>query len=81
MVVIGLARSATLSDYVLDATGVVQQQVLSRTRGFWRHNSPVQMEFPHTHAEVRQIATALLPGMAWRRLPLWRHAITWRKPK
>ena len=81
LVVIGLARSSTLSDYVLDAAGVVQHQIFSRTRGFWRHNAAVQTELPHTHAEVRQIATALLPGMAWRRLPLWRHAITWRKPK
>lgn len=80
LVVIGCARSSTLPDYTFDALGVVQHQVLSRTRGYWQHNAPVKMQFPHTHTEVKQIATTVLPGMAWRRLPLWRYAITWRKP-
>lgn len=81
LVVIGCARSSTLPDYTFDALGVVQHQVLSRTRGYWQHNAPVKMQFPHTYTEVKQIATTVLPGMAWRRLPLWRYAITWRKPK
>lgn len=79
LVVIGCARSSTLSDYVFDSVGAVQHQVLSRTRGFWQHNAPVQLQFPHTYAEVKQIAAAVLPGMVWRRLPLWRYAITWHK--
>lgn len=79
LVVIGCARSSTLSDYVSDAVGVLQHQVLSRTRGFWQHNAPVQMQFPHTYGEVKKIAAAVLPGMEWRRLPLWRYAITWHK--
>lgn len=81
LVVIGCARSSTRPDYTLDAVGVVQHQVLSRTRGYWQHNAPVKMQFPHSYTEVKQIATTALPGMAWRRLPLWRYAITWRKPK
>ena len=81
LVVIGCARSSTLPDYTLDAVGVVQHHVLSRTRGYWQHNAPVKMQFPHSYTEVKQIATTALPGMAWRRLPLWRYAITWRKPK
>ncbi|MGV9638543.1 class I SAM-dependent methyltransferase [Nocardia testacea] len=81
LVVIGCARSSTLPDYVFDAVGVVQHQVLSRARGFWQHNAPVQMQFPHTYTEVKQIAAAVLPGMAWRRLPLWRYAIIWHKIK
>lgn len=81
LVVIGCARSSTLPDFVFESIGVVQHQVLSRTRGFWQHNAPVQMQFPHTYTEVKQIATTVLPGMAWRRLPLWRYAITWHKTK
>lgn len=80
LVVIGCARSSTVHDYAYELIGAVQHQVLSRTRGFWQHNAPVQMQFPHTYTEVKQIATTALPGMAWRRLPLWRYAITWRKP-
>jgi 2-polyprenyl-3-methyl-5-hydroxy-6-metoxy-1,4-benzoquinol methylase len=79
--VIGCARSATVQDYAYDAVGAVQHQVLSRTRGFWQHSAPVQMHFPHTYAEVEQVAAATLPGMTWRRLPLWRYAVTWRKPE
>ncbi|WP_234797138.1 class I SAM-dependent methyltransferase [Mycobacteroides chelonae] len=79
LVVIGCARSSTLSDYTFDALGVLQHQVLSRARGFWRHNAPVRTQFPHTHTEVKQIATTVLAGMTWRRLPLWRYAITWHK--
>ncbi|GAY15786.1 bifunctional 2-polyprenyl-6-hydroxyphenol methylase/3-demethylubiquinol 3-O-methyltransferase UbiG [Mycobacterium sp. shizuoka-1] len=79
LVVIGCARSSTLPDYASDAVGVIQHQIYSRTRGFWQHNAPVQMQFPHTYTEVKQTAAALLPGMTWRRLPLWRYAITWRK--
>ena len=79
LVVIGCARSSTLRDYVFDIVGAVQHQFYSRVRGFWQHNAPVQMQFPHTYAEVKQIASVVLPGMAWRRLPLWRYAITWHK--
>lgn len=79
LVVVGCARSSTVRDYAMDAVGAVQHQVLSRTRGYWRHTAPIQMEFPHTYTEVRQIAERVLPGMTWRRLPLWRYAIVWRK--
>lgn len=79
LAVIGCARSSTVHDHALDALGVVQHQVLSRTRGYWQHNAPVQMQFPHTYAEVKKTATTVLPGMVWRRLPLWRYSIIWRK--
>ncbi|BBX38157.1 type 11 methyltransferase [Mycolicibacterium mageritense DSM 44476 = CIP 104973] len=81
LVVIGCARSSTVHDYAYELIGAVQHQILSRTRGFWQHNAPVQMQFPHTYAEVRRIAATVLPGMTWRRLPLWRYAITWHKTR
>ncbi|NNH71418.1 class I SAM-dependent methyltransferase [Nocardia uniformis] len=81
LVVIGCARSSTVHDYAFELAGIVQHQVLSRTRGFWQHNAPVQMRFPHTYTEAKQIATAVLPGMKWRRLPLWRYAFTWHKTR
>lgn len=81
LVVIGCARSSTVNDYAIDVVGVVQHHFFSRTRGFWQHNAPVQMEFPHTYSQVKQIAARELPDMEWRRLPLWRYVITWRKPE
>ena len=35
---------------------------------------------PHTYQEVRQIATDVLPGVGWQQFPLWRYALTWRRP-
>ncbi len=81
LVVIGCARNSSPSDYALDVIGAVQHQFYSRTRGYWQHSAPVVVEFPHTYDQVRQIAVSTLPGMQWRRLPLWRYAITWTKPR
>jgi ubiquinone/menaquinone biosynthesis C-methylase UbiE len=80
VVVIGCARSASLTDYAVDVVGVAQHQVLSRTRRYWQHSAPLEMDFPHTYREARRIATTALPGMTWRRLPLFRYAVTWHKP-
>lgn len=81
LVVIGLAGSATPADYVMDAVGIAQHQVLSRTRGYWEHTAPVVMDIHHGYSDVRKLAATTLPGMVWRRLPLFRYAITWRKPR
>jgi ubiquinone/menaquinone biosynthesis C-methylase UbiE len=80
LVVIGCARSGSLADLAMDAVGAVQHQVFARTRGVWRHSAPVQMNYPHTYGQVRDIASAVLPGMRWRRLALFRYAVIWRKP-
>lgn len=79
LVVIGCARSASPGDFAMDAMGAVQHRVLSRARGFWEHTAPVRTDFPHTYAQVRRIAAATLPGAQWRRLPLFRYLLTWRK--
>jgi len=81
MVVVGCARSSSAVDYVFEALGTVQHRVLSRTRDYWQHNAPVRTEFPHTYDQVKAVATEILPGMRWRRLPLWRYSLTWHKPR
>ncbi|MHA7653861.1 class I SAM-dependent methyltransferase [Mycobacterium sp. ML4] len=80
LVIIGCARNSTIGDYAADAVGAVQHQIFSRTRGYWQHTAPVQSNFPHTYSQVRQTAEHVLPGLAWRRLPLWRYGIIWKKP-
>jgi ubiquinone/menaquinone biosynthesis C-methylase UbiE len=80
VVVLGCARSASARDFAMDAVGAGQNQFLTRTRGYWRHSAPVRMTFPHTYAQVRRIAADVLPGVAWRRLPLFRYSLTWHKP-
>lgn len=79
LVVVALARNARPADFLADFPGIVQHQVLARTRGLWEHGSPIS-EPRHTYAEARRIAADALPGMRWRRLPLFRYALTWRRP-
>jgi ubiquinone/menaquinone biosynthesis C-methylase UbiE len=78
--VVGLARSATPLDVAYDLAGTAQHQYLSRRRGFWDHTAPTVWPPPHSYREVRRLARAVLPDVQWRRLPLWRYALLWRKP-
>jgi len=79
LVIIGCARSSQLFDYALDLVGTIQHKALTRKHGYWQHSAPVEMRFPHTYAQVRRIAKTTLPGSAWRRLPLFRYALIWRR--
>ncbi|WP_087508332.1 class I SAM-dependent methyltransferase [Cellulomonas iranensis] len=80
LVVVGCAASSGPVDAAWDTLGVVQHQVLSRTRTFWEHSAPTVWPPPHTFAQVRDAARDALPGVRWRRLPLWRYALVWRRP-
>jgi 2-polyprenyl-3-methyl-5-hydroxy-6-metoxy-1,4-benzoquinol methylase len=80
LVVVGCARSTRPVDLAVDGVGVVQANVLKRTRVHWKHTAPVNMHFPHSYAQVRRIASTTLPGMRWRRLPMFRYAVIWNKP-
>ncbi|UZN03632.1 class I SAM-dependent methyltransferase [Cellulomonas sp. S1-8] len=79
LVVIGLARSTGPRDIPWEVAGVVQHQVLSRTRNYWEHTAPTSWQRPHTYTEVRAAAREVLPGVRWRRLPLWRYALVWSR--
>ncbi len=80
LVVIGLARSTRLTDFAADVVGVVQHRWLSWRRDYWEHSAPTVWPPPHSYSEVRQCAMEELPGAQWRRLPMFRYALTWRKP-
>ena len=78
--VVGLARSTPPRDLGWAALGTAQHQVLRRTRTYWDHTAPMVWPPPHTYAEVREAVREVLPGARWRRLPLWRYAVTWTRP-
>lgn len=80
LAVVGLARSTTPLDFGYDLAGTAQHQYLSRRRGFWDHTAPTVWPPPHSYRDVRRMAWRVLPGVHWRRLPLWRYALLWRKP-
>ena len=81
LVVVGLARATRPADFAVAALGTVQHRWLSRRRGYWEHSAPTVWPPPHSYAQVRDCARRELPGVHWRRLPLWRYALTWRKPR
>ncbi|KSW14057.1 bifunctional 2-polyprenyl-6-hydroxyphenol methylase/3-demethylubiquinol 3-O-methyltransferase UbiG [Cellulomonas sp. B6] len=80
LVVVGCAASSGPADAAWDTLGVVQHQVLRRTRTFWEHSAPTVWPPPHTFAQVRDAARDALPGVRWRRLPLWRYLLVWHRP-
>ncbi|WP_219844929.1 trans-aconitate 2-methyltransferase [Microbacterium sp. MYb64] len=79
LVVVGLARSTTWGDHAHDALGIVQHQWYSRTRTYWEHSAPTVWPPPHSYSEVRESAAQELPGVRWKRLALWRYALTWQR--
>jgi 2-polyprenyl-3-methyl-5-hydroxy-6-metoxy-1,4-benzoquinol methylase len=80
LAVIGLARSTTLADLAYDLAGTVQHQAMRRRHRLWEHTAPTVWPPPHSYRELQNVALDVLPGARWRRLPLWRYAIVWRKP-
>jgi SAM-dependent methyltransferase len=80
LVVVGLARSTRPCEFAVGVLGVVQHRWLSWRRGYWEHTAPTVWPPPHSYSEVRECAVEELPGMQWRRLPMFRYVLTWRKP-
>lgn len=80
LVVVGLARSSRPADFAYDAWGALQHHRLTRRNGYWEHTAPTLWPPPHTYAHVRRCAMTHLPGVRWRRLPMFRYALVWRRP-
>lgn len=80
VVVVGLARTTTVTDAAIHLVGAVQHRVLSRRLGFWEHTAPTVWPPATTYREVRTAARSALPGCRWRRLPMWRYSVIWQKP-
>ena len=78
LVVVGLARSG-LRDLPADAAGLVAHRVLRRRHGYREHAAPVRPP-TETYTRVRRTAQALLPGVRYRRHPLFRYSLTWTAP-
>jgi len=49
-------------------------------RGYWQHPSPVLWPPPHTSGQIHAVTEAILPGVTFRRLLLWRYLLDWVKP-
>ncbi|MDV3126462.1 class I SAM-dependent methyltransferase [Mycobacterium sp. 21AC1] len=80
LVVVGLARSSHPWDFAVGVLGVVQHRWLSWRRGYWEHTAPTVWPPPHSYSDVRECAIRELPGVRWRRLPMFRYALIWTRP-
>ena len=80
LAVVGLARATRLRDRLIHVPGLFQHWWFSARYGFWEHTAPTAWPPPHDYTTVRRVAAELLPGMVWRRLPLWRYSLIWHRP-
>ena len=79
LAVVGLADNGSPADWAIGAAGIPANLWYKRTRGEGDPGAPV-LAPDMTWAQVRSVATRLLPGARYRRHLLWRYSLTWVKP-
>ncbi|NGN66078.1 class I SAM-dependent methyltransferase [Streptomyces sp. A7024] len=80
LVVVGLARDATVADWTVRVAGAPIVRIVKLVR---RARGPVGMPVADarmSYGEVRAAAGRLLPGFRYRRHILRRYTLTWEKP-
>lgn len=79
LLVLGYGRSSGWRDVLPEVRDVVVHRVVSRRMQGW--DPPTAKAEPSgTWAQARATAHAVLPGSTYRRLPMWRYVVEWRKP-
>lgn len=79
LVVVGLARDASIADLALSGFTVLASRIARARRGWYDHGAP--MEDPtDSWATVRRTAQRVLPGVTFRRRLYWRYTLVWQKP-
>jgi SAM-dependent methyltransferase len=80
LVVVGVARTVLPRDVGWEAAAIVAHRWQRSRRPYWEHSAPKLWPPPLTHAQMRRLARAALPGARYRRHLLWRYSIVWTKP-
>lgn len=78
--VVGLYRTATLADHLVELAAVPVNAAFAWSRP----SSPMSAPAIDPTAPLKEIRTAaarILPGVKTRRLLLWRYLLTWTKPR
>ena len=79
LVVVGLARDASVLDLALSAFTVLASRIARARRGWYDHGAPME-DATDSWATVRRTARRVLPGVAYRRRLYWRYTLVWQKP-
>ncbi len=77
--VVGLARSTRPVDLAWDAVGAVKTRVHRLRRPHTMVTAPI-CDPAESYAEVRAVAERVLPGVRFRRHPLFRYSLVWTRP-
>ncbi|WP_067717781.1 class I SAM-dependent methyltransferase [Nocardia yamanashiensis] len=80
LAILGMARPDLPRDLPLEAATLLASTWHRIIRTQWTHPSPVAWPPPETYSQMRTLAESHLPGAHYRRLLLWRYALTWTKP-
>jgi SAM-dependent methyltransferase len=80
LAVVGLARTRTPRDMAWDAAGFAMSQMLRRRRTTHETSAPRVWPPPDSYGAVARAARVVLPGVTYRRHPLFRYSLVWRRP-
>jgi SAM-dependent methyltransferase len=80
LAVVGLARSRWPADLPYDVLSAITSRAHRLRRTQWKSPAPTLWPPPVTYAEARRIAEAVLPGVVYRRRPMWRYTLIWHAP-
>jgi SAM-dependent methyltransferase len=80
LAIVGLARSRYPADLPAEVAGAILHRVYTARRGYWEISAPMVWPPPETYGSVRRLAAEVLPGVRYRRHPLWRYSLVWSKP-
>ena len=78
--VLGLANESRARDFAASTIGAIQVHTIARRprRGTNVHDMPV-LDATMTYSQVATRASALLPGVVYRRHPAFRYSLVWRR--
>ena len=77
--IVGFGRTRSGYDLAHDVVGTVGTRLLRRRRKIWEVQAPVA-DVHDSYTEVLRTATLLLPGVRYRRHPLFRCSLVWTRP-
>ena len=81
LLVVGLARSRSPSDFARDVFDTIAVRRHTLTHDVWETPSPKVWPPPLTCAETRYVSLDVLPDARFRRLPYFRYGLAWRRPE
>lgn len=80
LVVVGLAQSRSLLDFVRDARDAVVIRRHTLTKTVWETPAPKVWPPPLTYSQARAASRSVLPSARFERIGFFRYALTWTRP-